>query len=80
MIGHHCNNDQGVAVGMMHMMSIIITKGDVIILPLEVLCRPLVQVINISERSLLRFSGIAVSGPMCLSCEMWSTKDGPNFA
>ena len=39
---------------MMHTMSITIAEGDVIILPLEVLNRLLVQVINISERPLLR--------------------------
>ena len=79
-IGHHYINDQGITVGMMHATSITIAEGDVVILPLEVLCRPFVQVINISERPLLRFLGIAVLRPMCLSSEMWFSKDGPGFS
>ena len=78
-IGHHYSNDQGFAVRMMHAMSITIAEGDVVILPLEVFYRPLVQVVDISERPLLRFWSIAVSGPTRLPSEMSSTKDGPNF-
>ena len=65
-VGHHRSNDQGVAVGMIHVTSIIIAEGDVVILPLEVFYRPLVRVIDISDRSLLRFPSIVVSSPMFL--------------
>ena len=79
-VGHHCNNDQGIVVGMMCATSITIAEGDVVILPLEVFYRPLVQVINISERPLLRFPGIVVLGPTCLSSEIWSAKDSLDLA
>ena len=71
-VGHHCYNDQGVIVGMMYATSITIAEGDVIIVPLKVLYRLFVQVIDISERP-LRFLGVVVSGPTCFSSEMWST-------
>ena len=77
-VGHHCNDDQGIIVGVMNAMSITIAEGDVVVLPLEVFYRPLVQVVDISERLLPRFLGIAVSGPAGLSREMGSTKDSPN--
>ena len=76
----NCSNDQSVAMRMMHTTSITIPEDDVAIFPLEVLYRPLVQVIDSSELPLPRFSGIAVSGPTCLSSEIWSAKDGPDFA
>ena len=79
-VGHHHSNDQGVAVGMMHVTSITIAEGNSVILPLEVLSMPLIQVINISDRPLLRFPGVAVSGLTCLFSEVWSAKDGPYFA
>ena len=79
-IGHHRSNDQGVAVGMMHTINITIAKDDVIIFSLEILYKPLVQVIDISEQPLLCFLVKAVLGPMCLSSEMWFAKDGPEFA
>ena len=46
-----------------------------IIFPIEMFYRPLVQVIDISERPFPRFSGLAVSGPARLSSKMGSAKD-----
>ena len=67
-------------MGMIHATSITLAEGDVVIFLLEVLYRPLFQVIDISERPLLLFSGIAISGPTCLSSKMWFAKYGPDFA
>ena len=79
-VGHHGSNDQGVAMGLMDEVSITIAEGDVIIVPLEVFCRPLVQVVDISERSFPCFPGVAILGPKRLSNKMGSAKDSPNLA
>ena len=49
-------------MGVMDKVCITISKGDVIIFPLEMFCRPLVQVVDISERLIPCFLGIAVLG------------------
>ena len=42
-VGHHCFNDQGVTMGVMDEVCIILFESDVIILPLVLLCRSLVH-------------------------------------
>ena len=79
-VGHHCSDDQGVVVRVMNAMSITIAEGDVVFLSLEVFYRPLVQVVDISERPLPHFSSIAVFGLALLSSEMWFTKDSLDFS
>ena len=54
---------------------ITIFKGDVVVFPLELFCRPFVQVMDIGEWPLLCFPDIAVLGPTHLPDEMRSTKD-----
>ena len=66
-------------MGVMNSMSITVTKGDAVALSLEVFYRLLIQVVNISERPLPRFPGIAVSCPTHLSSEIGSTKDSMDF-
>ena len=78
-IGRHCCDDQGITVGVMNEVSITITEGDVIPFPLEVFYRSFVQVVDINEWPLSRFSGIAVLGPMHLSCKIGFAKDSPDL-
>ena len=42
-VGHHCSDEQGVALGVMNEVSITIAKGDVVVFPVEVFYRPLVS-------------------------------------
>ena len=70
-VSHHCKDDA---------TRIIIAVGDVVILPLEVFYRLLVQVVDIIERSLPRFPGIEVSVPSRLSSEMGSAKGSPDLS
>ena len=79
-VGHHGSDDQGVAVGVMNEVNIIIAKGDVVVFPLEVFYRPPIQVVDISEQPLPCFLGIAVSGLARLSIEMRSAKDSLDLA
>ena len=63
----------------MNEVNITIAEVDVVIFPLEVFYRPLVQIVDISEWPLSRFPGIVVSSPMRLSSEMRSARDIPDF-
>ena len=56
-------------------MCITISEGDAIIFPLKMFCRPLVQVVDISERPIPCFPDIVVLGPMRLPDEVRSVKD-----
>ena len=79
-IGHHYSNDQGIAVGVMDKVCIVISKGDVIVFPLEIFCRRLVQVVDISEWPVPCFPSITVLGPVRFSSEVRSIEDSPNLA
>ena len=48
-IGHHGLNNKSVAMGVMDEVCITFLEGDVDVLPLALLCGPLVHVVNISE-------------------------------
>ena len=67
-------------MGVIDEVCIIISKGDVIVFPLEMFCRPLVQVVDISERPILYFLDIAVLGPTSLLGEVRSIEDSPDLA
>ena len=62
-------------MGVMDEVCITISKGDVVIFPFELFCRPLVQVVYIGELSISYFSIVAVLGPTRLTGEMRSTED-----
>ena len=54
-------------------------EGDVVVLPLAVLCRPLVRTVNISERPCFRFSDISFLDPTSFTGKVGSTKDCLDF-
>ena len=78
-VGHHGRDDQCVAVRVVNMVCISITEGDVVHLPFELLRRPLVQTVNVGERSLPGFSDVAVLGSPRLFGEVRPTKDCFDF-
>ena len=61
------------------MACISITEGDVVHFPSELLCRPLVQRVNIGERFVPGFLDIDVLGSSRLSGEVRSAKYGLEF-
>ena len=79
-VGHHCSNDEGLAVGVADKVSITINEANAIILLLEVFCRPLVQVVDINKWYFPCFPGVVVSGPTRLSREIGFTKDSLDLA
>ena len=78
-VGYHGLDDQCVSVRVVNMVCISFTEGDVVHLPSELLCRPLVQRVLICERFFLCFSNIVILDPSRLSGQVWSVEDGPNF-
>ena len=54
-------------------------ENDVIIFPLELLCRPLVHTVGIGERPFLRFSDVSFLRPTLFSGEVRFTEDRPDF-
>ena len=64
----------------MDKMFITFSESDVVVLPLELLCRSLVHTVNIGEWPLLRLSDVTFLGPTHFSIEVRSTEDRPNFA
>ena len=74
-VGPHGSDDLSVVMGVMDEVSITIATSDIIIFPLEVFYRPLVQVVDISEQPFPCFPGIAVSNPPHFSNKMGSTED-----
>ena len=79
-ISYHGLDDQCVAVRVANMVCVLLTKGDIVHLPSELLGRPLVQRVCIYERSFLCFSEIVVLGPSRLPGEVRSTENSPNLA
>ena len=65
--------------GVMDEAYITISEGDVIIFPLEMFYRPLVQVVDISERPVPCFSGIVVSSAPRPSSKVRFIEDCPNL-
>ena len=78
-IGHHCCNDQGVAMGVMDEVCITFSESDVVVFPLELLCRPLVQVVDIGERPILCLPIITVLRPTCLPYKIRFAGDRPDL-
>ena len=69
-VGYHGLEDQCVTERVANMMCISITEDDVVHFPIELLCRPLVQRVNIIEWFFTCFSGTAILGSSLLSDEM----------
>ena len=78
-IGHHGRDDQCITVSVANVMHISITGSNVVHIPFELVCRPLVQTVNVGEQSVLGLSKVAISSSPRFSDEMRSSKDGPDF-
>ena len=78
-VGHHRRVDQSIAVEGVEEVCITFFKNDVVVLPLELLCRPLVHIVNISERAPLCLPDVTFLCPTRFFSEVRSTKDHPNF-
>ena len=79
-VGYHCRDNQSVAVGVVDEVCIIFPESDVVVLPLELLCRPFVHTVNIGERPLLRLPNVTFLGPTRFSSEVRSAEDRLDFA
>ena len=66
-------------MGLANVVCVLISKGNIIHLPSELLGRPLVRRVRIHEWSFPCFSEIAVLGPSHLPSKMRSTEDSPDF-
>ena len=62
-------------MGVMDEVCITFSKSDVVIFPLDLLCRPLVHAVDIGEQPILCLLEVMVLHPMCLPGEMWYAKD-----
>ena len=60
-------------------MCITFPESDVVVLPYELLCKPLVHTVNIGEWPLLCLLDVTFLCPMHFSSEVRSAKDRPNF-
>ena len=78
-VGHHQLEEQSVAMGVMDEVCIAFFESDVIVLPLELLCKPLVHTANISERSPLCLQDVPFLCPTHFSGKVRSTEDHPNL-
>ena len=58
---------------------ITFSESDVVIFPIELLCRPLVQVVDIGERPIPYFLDVAVLDLTHLPGEMRSAEDRPDL-
>ena len=67
-------------MGVMDEVCITFFEGDVIVFPLELLCKLLVQVVDIGERFIPCFLDVAILGPTRLTGEMRFSKDRMNLA
>ena len=79
-IGYHGLDDQCVAVGVVNVVCVLITKSDIVHLTLGLLGRPLVRRVRTHERFFPCFSEIAILGSSGLPSEVRSTEDGLDFA
>ena len=57
-------------MGVVDMVCIIFPESDVIVLPLELLCRSLVHAVNIGERPFLRFPNVTFFRPTRFSSDL----------
>ena len=64
----------------MDKVCITLSENDVAVLPLELLCMPLVCVANIDEQPLLCLSNMTILCPKCFPSEIRPTKDCPDLA
>ena len=66
-------------MGVVNVVCVLITEGDIIHLPSKLLGRSIVRRVRIHERSFPCFSEIALLGPLRLPGEMQSTEDSPDL-
>ena len=79
LIGHHHLDNQSVTVGVVDKVCITFFENDVVILPLELLCRPLVHAVGIGDQPLLCLLDISFLRPTRFFEEVRSIEDCPNF-
>ena len=48
-VGHHCCDDQGVAIGVMDEVCITFSESDIFVLPIELLYRLVIHTVDIGE-------------------------------
>ena len=78
-VGHYRLDDQSVVVGVVDKVCITFFESDVIVVPIELLCRPLVHAVNIGERPFLRLSDVLFLCSTHFFGEVRSAEDHPNF-
>ena len=54
---------------------ITFSESDVVVLPLELFCRPRIHTVNIGERPLLCLPDVTILRPTYFPGEMWSAED-----
>ena len=67
-------------MGVIDEVCITFFEGDVVVFPLELLCKPLVQVADIGKWFIPCFLDVAILGPTHLPSEMRSAEDLLNLA
>ena len=78
-VGHHCCDDQGVVIGVIDEVCITFFESDVVVLPLELLCRLLIHAVDIGERPILHLPDVTIWCPTCLPGKVRSTEDHPDL-
>ena len=78
-VGHHCRDDQSIAVEVVDKAYITFPESDVIGLPLELLYWPFVHTMNISEQSLLHLLDVAFLRLVHFSSKVGSAEDRLDF-
>ena len=73
-VGYHGLDDQCVAVRVANIVCNSITKGDVVRFPSELLCRPLVQRVNIGKQFVPGFPDIVIWAPRLSSVKYGQPK------
>ena len=77
-VGHHCCDDQSIAVGMVDEVCITFFESDVVF-SFELLCRSLVHTVYIGEQPLLRLPDVSFLRPTRFSSEVRPAEDRPDF-
>ena len=67
-------------MGVMDEVCITFSESDIVIFPLELLCRSFIHVVDIGELPIIRLPKIMVLRPTSLPGEVRTTKDRPDLA
>ena len=78
-VGHLRYNDQGVTMGVMDEVCITFSESDVVTFPLELLCRSLVQDMDIGDRPIFCLPTVTALSPTRLPSKIRFAKDRPNL-